>query len=100
MLGLVVTYATTSRTWASVRLPENLGMLAGPIRIASATCWGVTERFWIDGAFVPKARASPAPVMVWQAAQLREKRSEPTERLAPLRFGLGTAGTEGSNVLM
>ena len=84
-----------SRTWASVRLPEKRGMLAGPVRMASATCCAVMERFCSDGALVPKARASPAPVMVWQAAQFSEKRSAPTDWFAPCRCGKGTAGTDG-----
>ena len=67
-------------------------MLAGPIRMASATCWAVTCRFCSDGALVPKARASPAPVMVWQAAQLSEKRSAPLTDVGPCRCGVGTAG--------
>ena len=75
-------------------------MLAGPVRMASATCWAVTCRSCREGALVPKARASPAPVIVWQAAQLREKRLAPTATLAPFRCGLGTAGTEGSSELM
>ena len=37
--------------------------------------------------------------MVWQAAQLSEKRLAPTDRLAPLRCGVGTAGTAGSSEL-
>ena len=38
--------------------------------------------------------------MVWQAAQFKEKRSEPVARLAPLRLGVGTAGTAGSSEFM
>ena len=49
-------------------------MLAGPVRMASATCWAVTCLSCREGALVPKARASPAPVIVWQAAQFKEKR--------------------------
>ena len=37
----------------SVRLPEKRGMLAGPVRMASATCCAVTWRFCSDGALVP-----------------------------------------------
>ena len=62
-------------------------MLAGPMRMASTTCWAVTFLFCSDGAFVPEASASPEPVMVWQAAQLREKRSWPTDWFAPCRCG-------------
>ena len=76
-----------SRTCGSVRLPEKRGMLAGPVRMASATCWAVMRRFCSDGALVPKASASPAPVMVWQAAQLSENRSAPTDWSAPFRCG-------------
>ena len=42
-----------SATCASVRLPEKRGMLAGPVRIASTTCWAVTFLFCSEGAFVP-----------------------------------------------
>ena len=47
-----------SRTWASVRLPVKRGMLAGPVRMASAT-W-VAVAWCSDGALVPKASSSPA----------------------------------------
>src|SRR3984957_21215830 len=92
-----VTYEVMSRTWASVKFPEKRGMLAGPVRIASTTCCAVMERFCKDGALVEKASASPAPVMVWQAAQLSENRSAPTDWFAPWRCGKGTAGTEGAS---
>ena len=42
-----------SRTWLSLRLPEKRGMLAGPMRMASATCWAVTCLFCSVGALVP-----------------------------------------------
>ena len=47
-----------SLTCWSVRLPEKPGDAAGPVRIASATCWAVMERQCSDGAFVPNASAS------------------------------------------
>ena len=72
-----------SRTWLSVRLPVKRGMLPGPVRMASATWVGVAS--CSDGAKVPKASSSPAPVMVWQAAQLSDEQVGPVGQVGPLQ---------------
>ncbi len=81
-----------SRASGSVMLPgPKWGMLPGPVRMASRIWVGVARCRL--GAYAPSARASPAPVMVWQAAQLRVKRVLPFSRLASLRLHDGDADT-------
>src|ERR1700685_3128909 len=55
---------------------------------------------WSDGAYVPYASSSPAPVIVWQAAQLRAKRLAPSARLAAFTLTLGMYGAAGESELM
>ena len=56
------------------------GMLPGPVRTASQIIVLVTP--CNGGAWIPSASASPAPVMVWQGAQLSANKLKPTATFA------------------
>jgi len=62
-----------------VRGPKR-GMLPGPVRTASQTIVLVTP--CSGGAWIPPASASPAPVIVWQGAQLSANKLNPSATFA------------------
>src|SRR5579863_9549370 len=73
-------------------------MLAGPVRMASATC--VTGMCRNDGENVLLASASPMPSIVWHDAQLSANSAAPSETLALDRFTFGIAGNAGESELI